>query len=332
MTIVNNIKKNTILLVIITMIVLYFVLKDDAQGIIDTIKNMDVKYILLAFCCYLTSVTLKGYINYKIVNDKEKFSKTEAIRQNFIAQFFNGITPFQTGGEPMAIYMLREQGIPVSKATNYMVQSFIFYQIALVICGIIAVGYNSIFHIFPKVELLQKLVLLGFAINTIVVILLLASYSKQATTKLSKVTYKFVKKIKKNLTEEEWLQKFEDYHNGFQELKQRKKLFVGGISLNMISLICLYIVPFFVLKGLQNTETLTIMETLVSSAYVYLIGAFVPIPGASGGIEYGFTQFFGNFLEGSIVSAMVIVWRFLTYYLGIMIGAILFNIRERVRK
>ena len=100
----------------------------------------------------------------------------------------------------------------------------------------------------------------------------------------------------------------------------------------MASLLCLYSVPYFVLLGMGDGTKMTIVETIVSSAYVYLIGAFVPIPGASGGIEYGFTQFFGNFLEGSIISAMLIVWRFLTYYLGVIIGGILFNIRERVKK
>ena len=98
---------------------------------------------------YITSAILKGLVNYKIINDPKKVSKREAVRLNFIAQFFNGITPFATGGEPMAVYMLTEQGIPVSKATNYMVQSFIFYQVALVLCGFIAVTYNFIFHLFP---------------------------------------------------------------------------------------------------------------------------------------------------------------------------------------
>ena len=48
MKILNNLKKNAILLIVITIIVLYFVLKDDLEGIIDTLKNMDIKYILLA--------------------------------------------------------------------------------------------------------------------------------------------------------------------------------------------------------------------------------------------------------------------------------------------
>ena len=40
MKIIDNIKKNTILLVIITIIVLYFVLKDDAPGIWENLKHI----------------------------------------------------------------------------------------------------------------------------------------------------------------------------------------------------------------------------------------------------------------------------------------------------
>ena len=234
MKFLNNIKKNTILLVFITIIVLYFVLKDDLSGIIDIYKNLDIKYILLALLFYSVSVLIKGYVNYKVVNDNKKFSKKEAISQNIIAQFFNGITPFQTGGEPMAIYMLKEQGIPLAKATNYMVQSFIFYQVALVICGFLAVLYNFIFRIFPKVQFLQHLVLLGFLINIIVVIMLLVSYSNKATEKLCKIAVKISKKLKLRFKEEDLEQKFEDYHNGFQELKKRKGLFIKNQKKKMI--------------------------------------------------------------------------------------------------
>ena len=329
MKILDSIKKNTIILLLITIVVLYFVLRNDWNGIVQSLQNINVKYIILAIACYLIYVAMRGYINYKIINDSEKVSLSEAIKQNFIAQFFNGITPFSTGGQPMEIYMLKECGLSIAKATSVTVQSFIFYQIALVICGIMAVSYNSIFHIFMKEKLLQYLVLLGFTINIMVVILLLLSYSKAFTNKIEKLSIKLLKILKIPKTEEDIKQKFEDYHNGFKELKKNKKLVVAGILLNIVSLLILYIIPLLVFLSLKGFQSLTIVNTIVSSAYVYLIGAFVPIPGASGGIEYGYTQFFGNFAGVGYVSATVIIWRAITYYLGIIIGAIMFNIRKK---
>ena len=236
MKIVKNLRKNTILLIVITIIVLYFVLKDDLLGIINSLQHMNMKYIMIALIFYIISILIKGYMNYRIVNNIEKFPLKTAFSQNLIAQFFNGITPFQTGGEPMAIYMLKEQGFSLSKATNYMVQGFIFYQVSLVLCGLLAVIYNYSFHIFPKVQILQHLVLLGFLINSIVVVLLLLSYSKKATKKLGLLSYKICHVLKIKMTQDELEKKFEDYHNGFTELKKRKGLFVFGVIINTISL------------------------------------------------------------------------------------------------
>ena len=75
--------------------------------------------------------------------------------------------------------------------------------------------------------------------------------------------------------------------------------------------------------------SLNIENTLTASAYVLLMGAFVPIPGASGGIEYGFLSFYSNFLTKSKVSVVLLIWRFITYYMPMIIGAIVFNLDER---
>ena len=281
----------------------------------------------------MLSIIIKGYVNYIIVNDKKKISLKEAIKHNVITQFFNGVTPFSTGGQPMEVYMLTEHKIPVAQATNYTIQSFIFYQIALVICGTFAVFYNFIFHIFPKVKLLQHFVVLGFIINiAVVIVLLLISYSKYITDKICLLIIKIMKKIKKKVNEEEIRSKINEYYDGFQAMKKNKRLIVSGIILNIVSLLCLYCIPIFIVYSMGDFTSLSISDTITSSAYVYLIGAFVPIPGASGGIEYGFTQFFGNFLGEGLLKAVLLLWRALTYYLGVIIGAIIFNMEKKVEK
>ena len=330
MKIVNNIKKNTILLLSITVLVLYIVLKDDFYDIIKLLQNLDLKYILLAIVFWLSSIAIKGYVNYKITNDKKKISLIEAIKHNLIAQFFNGITPFSTGGQPMEVYMITEHDIPLSRATNQTVQSFIFYQIALVICGILAVLYNSIFHVFPKTKLLKHLVLLGFSINiAVAIVLILVSYSKIVTQKIGNLIIKISQKLKMKVSEEKIQKTLTEYYEGFQELKKRKGLFVIGIFLNIISLLSLYMVPLLILYSMKDFNSINILETITASAYVYVVGAFVPIPGASGGIEYGFTQFFGNFISAEKLSATLILWRFITYFVGIIVGAVFFNIEKK---
>lgn len=334
MEILKNLKKNTIILLIITILILYFILKDDFSTTINYLSSMDYIYIGIAVIFFLLSIIIKAYVNYKTVANPKKMSLKEAIKHNIITQFFNGITPFSTGGQPMEIYMLTEHGIKISHATNIAIQNFIFYQTALVICGILAVTYNSIFHIFPAIPILRKLTLIGFLVNSLVALaLFLITFSKRTTEKISYIVIALLAKMKliknKEVIKVKWNEKLDEFHASAKSLRKRKKLFIGGVLLNIVSLICLYIVPLFIVYSLHDFTSINVADTLTASAYVLIIGAFVPIPGASGGIEYGFLKFFGNFLGSGVISTVLIVWRFITYYLGMILGAIAFSLEKK---
>lgn len=337
MKLVDNIKKNTILLLGLTIIILVVLLKDDYKDIINALTSMNILYILIAVFFFFLYLFFKSYIYYITINNKEKVSLKESFKHQVIIQFFNGITPFSTGGQPMEIYMTTEHGISAVEATNISIQNFIFYQTALVIYGVLAVSYNFIFHIFPKTELLRKLVLLGFLINTFVAVALLAILISNTFTK--KIAFFFVEvlsKVKiiknKEKAKEKVNKTLDEFHKSATELRNRRGLFTKGVILNFISLTCLYIIPLFIVLSLGDTTSLNPMTTLTSSAYVLLMGSFVPIPGASGGIEYGFLKFYGNFLSKKIISAVLIVWRFITYYLGVILGAFAFSLEKKVDK
>ena len=52
-----------------------------------------------------------------------------------------------------------------------------------------------------------------------------------------------------------------------------------------------------------------------------MVSAFVPLPGASGGAEGSFLMFFRTFFQDTITPA-ILLWRLITYYLNILLGAI----------
>ena len=74
MELIKSIKKNTIFLLLITIVILFFVLKDDFNNITTTLSRMDYKFIIIAIIFWLLSIILKGYVNYKTVNNKKQIS------------------------------------------------------------------------------------------------------------------------------------------------------------------------------------------------------------------------------------------------------------------
>ena len=69
MNIIKNLKKNTIFLLFITIIILYIILKDDFSHIVNAFQNINILYIIIAIVLFLIHILLKGYVNYIIIND-----------------------------------------------------------------------------------------------------------------------------------------------------------------------------------------------------------------------------------------------------------------------
>ena len=62
------------------------------------------------------------------------------------------------------------------------------------------------------------------------------------------------------------------------------------LLLNILGLLIYYSIPYIIAIGMGVTD-LNFISMLVATTYVMMIGSFVPIPGGTGGIEYGFVHF-----------------------------------------
>lgn len=331
---VKSLRRNSIIIFLITIIVIYFVLRDDLGAVVEVFSRINIWYILAAIALFFLSIFLRAFVNYKSINQPNKITLKEAFKHNVIIQFFNGVTPFSIGGQPMEIYMIRRHNIKVADATNITIQNFIFYQFALVILGAGAVIYNFTFGIFPSVPFLRNLVLIGFFINALVaVLLIIVAVNKKVTKRLADFVHRLGTKFKvikdKEKTEEKWKIKLEEFHNGAKELNGRKALLIYGVLLNVVSLACLYLVPLFVFFSLGEYTSITVVTSIVSTAYIMVMASFIPIPGGSGGVEFAYLQFFGNFISGPVLASSLLLWRCITYYLGMIVGAVAFNFDKK---
>lgn len=320
----------------LTILVLYFSLKNDFSNIISEILSANLFLILIAFLFFMLYWLFKTIVIY---NFAKKFNKEyrfrSAFRNQAITQFFNAVTPFSTGGQPFQIYSLTKNKLTISNATNVVIEDFVVYQISLVLLGIFAIILNHILNIFPYDGLLSKLVLLGFTINTIVIIVLfiVAFFKKSNKFLVTKGInilsfFKIVKDKEKTL--EKWNVYINNFHEGAKILVANKKEFVLNILFSFLGLVCLYMVPVWILYSMGDFTSFNALESVIASAYVMLIGSFVPLPGGTGGIEYGFLKFFGVFIVNDAkLRALMLLWRFITFYMGIVIGGIALNIKER---
>lgn len=327
---------NFLLIAIVLSIVLYFSLKDNYQEIISTILKMNYIWIfaaILALIIYRLCASLGHYYIIKANNGKVSYLKCFQI--NLMILFFHGITPFAGGGQPMEIYFLHKEGISVTKATNITLQNFIVYQIALIITGLMALIYNHIFNVFPNDSLIKYLVVLGFTINTLVlVVTFILSFGKKTNKFIIEKGIHFLSKIKiikeEKKTQEKCQKYLQSFHDNAIELKKNKKIVAFMVLINIIGLMTMYSMPYPILRGMGIN--INIFKVITAIAYVMIIGSFVPIPGGTGGIEYSFIFFFQYLISGSILHAAMLVWRLISYYLGMIFGAIALSLYRKKEK
>lgn len=329
-------KVNVIILILVTLLVLYFTLKDDFSGVLSLTFHINIFWIIIAFILiflswFFLSITLHTIAN----NHEKKLSIKEALESTLITNFFNAITPFSSGGQPFQVLNLRNYGYSLTSASNIIIQNSTLYQIVLVLFGFIAFIINYIFGYFPSDNILKKLIILGFTINLLVIVLLLfVSFGKKINHTIIEFFINFLHKIKIIKNRDEKIKKFNSYIERFYEgnnhFLKNKKVFWKSLVFIILSFICMYLVPLFVAYSL-NSHNINILETITSSAYVALIGSFVPIPGGSGGIEFGFAHFFGFFIQGVTLMAVLLLWRIITYYFGMLIGGLLFIFKKERR-
>ena len=326
----KNIKRHSFVLLFITLLILFIILKDDYAQIIDAIIGMKYIFLLISILVIFLSWFFKTLSMYFIVREYNKKIKMSTIfKQAIITQFFNGITPFSTGGQPMEIYMLNKCGVSVAKASNIVLQNSMVYQVALVIYGIIALVVNANLNLFSSVEFLGYIVAFGFLMNTLVCIgFFVLSFSRKLSSTLLSIVLKIGTRLNlikdKEKFDKEYSRRLEEFHESGRVYRSNKPLFIKGVLLNFVALTMIYITPYFLIKGM-GIESIPVYLTIVTSAYVLLVGSFVPIPGGSGGIEYAFMCFFGVFVKDVSLSALLIVWRFVTYYFGMILGGIIFS-------
>jgi len=95
-----------------------------------------------------------------------------------------------------------------------------------------------------------------------------------------------------------------------------------------VFLLSLFSFPALLIHGLgYEVDYLTTLGLLVVTTFIMY---FSPTPGASGISEGVFGSFFRDILSGNHLVLVTIAWRFLTIYLGMLIGLLVMQ-RELIK-
>lgn len=296
----------------------------DALNAVLNASPLFMLLCLLCYCCYIliNALSIRSFLSC----EGHKLTVKDALTVSLTGIYYSNITPGATGGQPMQIYRLSQYGVPVGTGTSAVICSLLSWHVMRVVLVIVAaLLYWD--YIMYNMGSYWPFLLLGFAYNVFFVIMwMFFSFSRKPVEWLVGIVGKIVSKIKIVKNPEKTVTGLRNtadkFYNSMKRLRSHKgeifrQLVFGGLY--MISLISIL---YFAYRGVgQHGASYGEISTMALCQYIS--AAYVPTPGASGAQEGLYKLYFGKLMDRSSLLAVMLIWRFMSYYLGLIIGAVM---------
>ena len=250
-----------------------------------------------------------------------------------MTNFFNGITPFSLGGQPFELYILKkDNNVDYVSGTNVLFKDFYTYQIAFMFLSTLAIILTYSLKIIIMSKIVEHILWLGFVINLFIMLFLIyIPFVKKDRFKILEWFIKVLSKINIIKDKEKTIEKINAAIKRFKiqtkgVIADFKTILICSI-LNIFKILTITLSTYFCFKSIGSTVPL--FETIVITILVLVMASFVPIPGASGGMEFSFAALFSYFVIDTKLGAALLMWRFITYYLPMIYGSIIFLIKRK---
>ncbi len=254
-----------------------------------------------------------------------------------LGKYYDTVTPFSVGGQPMQIVRLANSGLGAGVSTSIPL-------IKVIIMNVVNAFLAVIFFIFglPKVPQYSPLIKFLFILLVIVgvigliftvfvaIFMFLISNGSILTRSFVSGVLRFLYKIKlvKNYrqTYRKVMNQVSEYKFSMKYLKRNKGILFKLIIYSIIECLSYAVMAYFVALAFSSltSEIVPSEFLLIALSEFYLCqmaSCYIPLPGGTGLMELSFILLFGNVVGNNIVWALLI-FRFFTYYLIIVHGFI----------
>jgi len=300
---------------------------NDLTNAWDALFTLKIEWMLCAFLGWFGYMFFDMLgLHYFLRKQKYPVSFWYATYVTLLGFYYCNITPGSSGGQPMQVYYLSKRRIPVPISTSALSIKFLALQIMLVVITTVLWIFNKDFvnAQLPKVKLF---IYIGYGINFLSIpLILLVALHRHLVQSIILFFVRVLAKLHLIKRPEEKIVRIEAgmdmYHMSVIRLMKYPKRIVGQLLFAGLSLLSVMSIPIsvyhaFGLSGVHWYDLLTVSFLLFVSA------SYTPLPGASGAQEGGFLIFFsGLFTQGTIGLALL-VWRFFSYYLFLLVGALI---------
>ena len=323
-SIINKIILGLAVTILILLLIIF--LTTDINAIKTAFSNINIGYLFAGIGLTLLYFILSPITTCILTKVKKcNIGMLDTFLIGNTEHFFNGITPFATGGQPFQVYSYSRLGVKASASTGILMMNFIIHMAVTNLFAILSIAIYP--ELINAVGNLLPMIIIGFTMNflTFGFIILLACSKRVAN---------FLVYLLKLLGKIKFLSKFitpaipafqkycEDTQSAFKELWKHKGATLLCFFVRAITMFVYYAITFYILRSFNiGISYKDLFFVICGTSFAITTCVFIPTPGGSGGIEFAFTSIFVFIASGitkDLGASGMLLWRILTYY-GLML-------------
>ena len=346
----QNRKRSTIvslILLLVNIIFMVFIVSGlieniGEQSLTEYIKSQGNRLWWLAggigcYILYMFSQTIMFQTIIKDLTGKSQWRLSYDV--GITGKYYDNVTPFAVGGQPMQILQLAKTGISPGVSTFIPLIKMIINSMTSAVLGVFffvfgiskIVPTNSLYALLFVVFEILGIIGLIITIFTVILMMMLSTgslFTRSLIAWIVKVGYKL--KLVKNYraTLKKWLDQVSEYKASMTYLKKKKFLLFKMVLYSCLESLSYAGISFFVVMafmepGYLEFNQISVWYVLFTCVVKYYIcsmaGSYIPLPGATGLMEIAFIALYGEFVGDAIVWALL-TWRIISYYLILLHG------------
>lgn len=247
---------------------------------------------------------------------------------HFLGKYYDAVTPFSTGGQPMQIYYLNTKGISGGNSTAMVMIRYYSSVVCWVTMGAALLIYGTVKGVLYSATGATILAVTGWiGIGINLLIPLFITFFLLFPKLMYKLTYGIVKLGKKirivkdvEKTTARATKVVDDFKNSFKLMATSPVKLILLILVSFGEVGLTFATPFFIMKAFGcsavDGQIITVMSL---NAFATFGVSFIPTPGNSGVVE-GLGALAFSAYAGAALAWSVLFWRLSVFYLYIIIG------------
>lgn len=327
-------------------IVLYVAMKDDMP---DNFGDFFAvfptffpkwKYLLGAvLMMVIAAFTAMLRFNFLIHATNGRWYPKDSLRVHIIGKYYDFVTPYSIGGEPYQIFHLRKCHLTSGQASSVTLINLYTSRLAFLA---VSIGLFIAFPMVVQEDWVRIVSIVGALLTTLFPCTWMSlTFSRRFSNKIERLLHRIIDRLKLKKAEAYKAKVtyfVAEYKLAIATFKGRKEVFFVVVPLAIISHLASLAVPYFAIMAVPDSalliapDAINFFQVLAEGMYAINFTAIVPTPGGIGGAEFSFASIFSSYISGSYLLWAMLIWRFLTFYLYIIVGLTLVIISAGFKK